>query len=247
MAYDPGFVVRDFEELSPDMVLPTESSLSSSSSSSSTAAEVAVSVASEPAIDSEYFNVGVSPATEEAPSSRTGAKIDEGKDEGTNSKSKKEKRNISMGRLTGALFENILSGIISRHATETPEDLSVEAYPQGSILAMVLLGRFRTDAKVRANRLVFPAIRFSSGTLDVKRMNLNVFGFLPTQVRSASRFLEQFDLIAKDLTFSRHDLLFSPCVRNGLQNLLVRILHDKVQASSIKVSSVDIMVSFCFY
>jgi hypothetical protein len=210
--YGEDFILRNFGQLTPDMVLPKVSPSD---------------------IDSEFFDVAITPSS--------GAAL--------SPVEKQAARNISLARCTGMIFENILTGLIKRNSVDIPENLSVKAFPRGNPVAGLLRGRFSTDAKVEVGRLVFPAIRMSSGTLEVKRLTLNVMGFLqnmgifPSQQRGISRFPKQFDLHADDWTFSRHDLLFSPCIRNGLQRLLVRILRDRgVQSSTIKVTSLDILV-----
>jgi hypothetical protein len=209
---DEKFISRNFEELTPEMVLPK--------------------VGPSGGLDSEFFDVGIT----HAPT----------KNEFVKQPSVSRKQNVSLARVMGGMFENILTGIIVRNAVEEPVDLSVIAVPRGNILSRLLRGRFSTDATVEAGRLIFRNIRISSGTLEIKRMTLNVMGFLPNQrpAQSKTRYPKQFDLHADDLTFSRHDLMFSTCIRNGLQTLLVRILRDRgVLSSSIKVTSLDILVS----
>ena len=58
------------------------------------------------------------------------------------------------------------------------------------------------------------------------------------------RYPKQFDLHIEDLTMSRHDLLFSPCIKNGLRQLLVNVLKDRgLRSNSIRITSIDILVS----
>ena len=58
------------------------------------------------------------------------------------------------------------------------------------------------------------------------------------------RYPKQFDVHIENLTMSRHDLLFSPCVKNGLRRLLVNVLKDRgVSSDSIRITSIDILVS----
>lgn len=167
-------------------------------------------------IDSEFYNVSLGP-TEQV----------------------KANKFIFVSRWTGKILENILTSILQRHATEPPEDLRVQAFPND--MASLLRGQFRTDAKLNVGRLVFPAIRISSGRLEVQRLTLQLGGFLG---QSSTRFPKQFDIHAHDWVFSQQDLLLSPCIRNGLRRLLVRILRDRgVQLSSIQVTSIDVLVS----
>ena len=133
-------------------------------------------------------------------------------------------------------------------------------------------GRLRADAKLNCGRIVFDPIRFSSIKLNMDQVTLNLIGFFQSnevteqkhkhkQVASISshqkdrkgpsntknnnvRYPKQFDLHIEDLTMSRHDLLFSPCVKNGLRRLLINVLKDRgVQSSSIEITSIDILVS----
>jgi hypothetical protein len=162
----------------------------------------------------------------------------------TQTSSTSKSNHISLGRAAGAIAINIfLSGLISRHTIEKPEDLKISASPDGLFTPRFVMGKFVANASIETGRLVFPNIRLSSGRLHIKRIALNWLVFLLNKTKT-SRYASQFDLLAEDWVFSRHDLLFSSCIKNGLRLLLVRILRDKgVDLSSIQISSLDILVS----
>jgi hypothetical protein len=209
-ASDENFILRNFQELTPDMV--------------------GLSKHSDTLLDSEFFNVAIKEASAAPSTTQTSP-----------SSSAFPKRNY-IARGLAMVVKNVLTGLITRHAIEIPEDLEIQATTHSRLVPRLLRGQFSTDAKISVGRLVFPIIRMSSGTLQVKRMTLNLMGFTHKQ---QSRFPKQFDLHGDDLTFSRQDLMFSPCIRNGLRRLLVRLLRDRgVRTSTIKVTSVDILVSF---
>ena len=193
-ASDADFILRNLQELTPDMV-----GLSKTHSNT--------------LLDSEFYNVAIQEAaavpstTQTSPFSSTAFP-----------------KNVSIARGLAMVVENVLTGLITRHAIEIPEDLTIQASTHGQLVPRLLRGEFTTEAKISVGRLVFPIIRMSSGTLQVKRMTLNLLGFTH---KGQSRFPKQFELHADDLVFSRHDLMFSPCIRNGLRRLLVRVLRDR--------------------
>lgn len=259
------FILRNFEDFAPP-----SATVSSRSSSSSRRIHTDV-----PNIDAEFYNVNLVETAKEAlqtsevdmvtkqvaatPGDSIASTV---KPPAIRAKVKA----VFLSRWLGTVFENILTGIIVRNAQDVPEGLHIQAFPKGNAMAALLRGRFRTDAELDVGRLVFPAIRISSGRLEVQRLTLHLWGFLgqqqqpkddrnektkndnksaslDTTVEAPTRFPKQFDLHAHDWTFSRHDLLFSPCIRNGLRRLLVRILRDRgVQSSSIEVTCLDILV-----
>lgn len=56
------------------------------------------------------------------------------------------------------------------------------------------------------------------------------------------RYRNQFDLHAHDCTLTQDDLFESSCVRNGLRNLIRRILKRKhIQAKSVELTSISIL------
>jgi len=228
------FILRNFESITPDMVLLQDDD----NSETFTASPLGV-------IDSEFYDVSITPASKrnsKASATDTAAVAEIPRNS-----------SFSMSRMMGKLVENILTSRIVQHASENPESLSVEVEPLGKALTRLLLrGQFRANAKVSTGRLVFPPIRFSSGKVELERVTLNLLSFLhpsnqnhqqnASSKRGVVRYPKQFDLHIEDLTMSRHDLLFSPCVKNGLRTLLINILRDRgLQSSSIRISSIDIL------
>jgi hypothetical protein len=184
-------------------------------------------------IDAEFYNVNI--VKKSSPEEKQTPVVDP---------STKTNKAIFVSRWLGNLFEIIITGIIQRNAKQAPEGLNIRVEPTGNVMAALVRGRFRTDAEVLVDRLVFPAIRMSGGRLEIKRLTLQLLGFLGEE---GTRFPKQFDLHAHDWIFSKDDLLESPCIRNGLRRLLVRILRDRgVQSSTIQVTSLDILVRMAF-
>jgi hypothetical protein len=215
------FIIRNFQDINPSLVLPVPEEITKDKA--------------EEAIDSEFFDVSITQAPPAGPANALAADTTI-----KTSKSRTPTKNISAGGVMARVTENILTSLIMRVAIDEPEDLQIAVQPRGYVFNRLIRGQFSTDAKIQVGRLVFGNIRMSSGILEIKRMTLNLLGFLSP---SQTRFQNQFDLHADDLTFSRHDLLFSSCIRNGLRRLLVRILRDRgVQTSTIKVNHVDILV-----
>ena len=65
-----------------------------------------------------------------------------------------------------------------------------------------------------------------------------------TKPSSKPRYPKQFDLHIKELKMSRDDLMLSPCVKNGLRQLLINLLRDRgIRSNSIEIASIDILVS----
>jgi len=63
-----------------------------------------------------------------------------------------------------------------------------------------------------------------------------------TKAIGKGRYSKQFDIHIEDLTMSRHDLLFSSCVKNGLRQLLINVLKDRgIRSDSILITSIDIL------
>ena len=184
-------------------------------------------------IDTEFYNVNIvnvsTPVLNGATSSST---------------KKTTGKAIFVSRWLGNIFEIIVTGIIQRNSKEPPQGLEIRVEPKGNIMANLLRGQFRTNAELVVDRLAFPAIRMSGGRLEIKRLTLQLLGFLGQE---GTRFPKQFDLHAHDWIFSKDDLLESPCIRNGLRRLLVRILRDRgIQSSTIQVTSLDILVRVTF-
>jgi hypothetical protein len=232
--YAPGgdkqdFILRNFQELSPNMVFP----------------EVKQGRVN---IEEEFFDVAITTRPTGIAAATVVTSVKEQKHVHPAAKpSTSSGRNLSVSRVMGGILENALMGIITRRSIEPPTDVLVQAQPREGGWNSLIRGKFKTDARIEAGKLVFECIRLSSGSLDVKRLSLNLLGFCSTPsilgLSSSSRFLKQFDLHFHKLTFSQEDILGSSCIHNGLRMLLVRILRDRgVQASSVQVTSVDILV-----
>lgn len=136
---------------------------------------------------------------------------------------------------------------------------------------LLFKGLYRADATLSSGRIVFPNIRFSSVRFELEQVTLNLMGFFSStdsnanqnqdqgrmpqqqqkgqkqkqkrhQATDTVRYPNQFDIHIEDLTMSRHDLLFSSCIKNGLRGLLINILKDRgVRSNSIRITSIDIL------
>jgi hypothetical protein len=232
------FIIQNFHSITPNLVFPAQKESLLLEEEKEEQQETATGAF----VDSEFYDINITPASSSASSPDT-----------LNTK--------KSASLLGNLVENLLTSRIIQHTLEEPENFNIEVEPLDNTFSKLLRGRFRANAKISTGRLVFRPIRFSSGTLKLDEVTLNILGFLQPQSQQPQdvqdigekksrrqssgvvRYPKQFDLHIDDLTMSRHDLLFSPCVKNGLRRLLVNILQDRgVQSSSIRVSSIDIMV-----
>jgi hypothetical protein len=275
---DDNFVARNFDLMVPDAVLPVvQVDQKSCPVPHSLSREVDPEVhrsSNPPIIDSEYFDVSITPAIP-----NTGA-VEETSSAPEPATKSTSPTNTKKG-LVCRLLENILTERIGqRWTTETPTNLKVDIsssiYKYNNIGRLLFKGLFRADATLSSDRIVFPNIRFSSVRLQMEKVTLNLMGFYdnhsqhqrqmqnqrqrnqdqvgrPINTFSAStstkatgkaRYPKQFDLHIEDLTMSRHDLLFSPCIKNGLRQLLINVLKDRgVRSDSIRITSIDILVS----
>jgi hypothetical protein len=234
------FIIQNFHSITPNIAFPAQEESLLLEEEKEEPQETTTGAF----VDSEFYDVNITPASSSASSSSPDT---------LNTK--------KSASLLGNLVENILTSRIIQHTLEDPENFNIEVEPLDNTFSKLLRGRFHANAKVSTGRLVFRPIRFSSGTLKLDEVTLNILGFLQPQSQQPQdvqdigekksrrqssgvvRYPKQFDLHIDDLTMSRHDLLFSPCVKNGLRRLLVNILQDRgVQSSSIRVSSIDIMV-----
>jgi len=148
---------------------------------------------------------------------------------------------VGESRWLGNIVENIITGIIQRNSIESPKGLEIRVQPKGNLVGSLLKGQVGMDAEMVVDQIAFRPIRMSGGRLEIKRLTLQFLGFLGEE---KTRFPKQFDIHAHDLIFSKDDLLESPCIRNGLRQLLVRILRDRagVQSSTIRITSLDVLV-----
>jgi len=268
---DDDFIARNFETINPESVLPvvpqkSKLSLSSSSSSLSLPSQ-SISLDSKAqemdqaagdigyhsklplTIDSEYFDVAIIPAVTVT-------------DNGNASTIAKKGGLPSASKLICRFLENILTDRIgNRWPTEIPEDLTIDVRPslgKYNNIRRLFRGHLCADAKLSSGRIVFHPIRFSSVKLELKQVTLNLMGFFLSNKNKNEqqqqkreqrqhqkqnvRYPQQFDLHIEDLIMTRHDLLFSPCVKNGLRRLLINVLQDRgLQSRSIEITSIDIL------
>ncbi len=148
-------------------------------------------------------------------------------------------------RVARLWFQNVLHGLLCRWAVESPKGLRVRVAPRGNVLGRLLVrGQLRLNAEIDFDRLVFRNICLSGGRISAKRMTLNLWSFAPNMVRfSIPRYQSQFEISATNCTFTQKDLLKSSCIRNGLRNLLIRILKGRgIRPSEVVVTSLDILV-----
>jgi hypothetical protein len=251
--YNEEFILRNFDALYPndvlsDVVVSDKFILQDTMESGTIKSRNSVATVST-VIDSEFYDVAIFPAVPTKPPLQKNIEPQR----------TFRRRSLSLARLMAALIENILTSRIVNSALEAPENFVVQVEPlENTIRRLLLKGQFRANAKISTGRLVFAPIRFSKGSLELEKVTLNLFGFLqqqqPQQQQTVNendfssrddivRYPKQFDIHVHDLTMSRHDLLFSPCVKNGLRRLLINILKDRgVQSSSIRITSIDILV-----
>jgi hypothetical protein len=231
------FILQNFEIVNPEQVLAEVIQSTADIASLSNAQDANIM------IDEEFFDVAITaPTTAPNVQRRT-----------------RRSKNLSLPRLVAGLIESVLTNRILKHSLELPEDLSVQVDPMASRLRRLLLrGQLQANVRLCTGRLVFAPIRFSKGKVELEKVTLNLLGFLQQDKRTPQdnqssqkpanknvvRYPKQFDLHLEDLTMSRHDLLFSPCIKNGLRRLLINILQDRgLQSSSIRITSIDILVS----
>jgi hypothetical protein len=146
-----------------------------------------------------------------------------------------DSRGSPVTRLTRGWAETALTTLLDRWSKGMHENLSIICAPQGNVMELVK-GYFRCDAVVEFDRIAFPCIQMSGGRLESHRLALNLYRFKPIS-KPIPRFPDQFDLEAHDMLFKEEDLFGSPCIRNGLQKLLMRILRGR----GLTVTNVDIL------
>ena len=269
---DSDFVIQDFESMAPNTVLPiVEVSHHSPPTSPKVlspeqSGKKAHSLSSPPVIDSEYFDVTITPAisiTETVEDTSPNAPI-------TSDTRDQQKRGMVCKMLQNVLLERFGE----RWPIETPQNLNVEVRESpdnyNNVLRLLFRGLFRADATLSADRIVFPAIRFSGVKIQMEKVTLNLMGFfvdkskegiqldvdvqhgpypkqfhhhqqrplktVSTKPSSKPRYPKQFDLHIDELTMSRDDLMFSPSVKNGLRHLLTNILKDR----GIRSNSIEV-------
>ena len=285
VAYETGnedndFVIQNFDSMVPKTVLsvvdlthhnpPTSPKVLSPEQRGTKAHSLSV----QPVIDSEYFDVAITPAisnTEIAEDTSPDSPI-------TSDIRDQQKRGMVCRMLQNVLLERFGE----RWPIETPENFSVDVRESpdnyNNVLRLLFRGLFRADATLSADRIAFPAIRFSGIKIQMEKVTLNLMGFfvdkskedsqldvdvqhgpypkqlhhhqhrplytVSTKPSSKPRYPKQFDLHIEELKMSREDLMLSPCVKNGLRQLLINILRDRgIRSNSIEITSIDILVS----
>jgi hypothetical protein len=157
--------------------------------------------------------------------------------------------------ITKNTFESILHKRLHRWSRGQNVGMDVQCHPSAENNPLHLArGRFVCDASLYFDQITFGnAIRFSGGTLDVQRLRLNLWRFVGTTgiageligkriKRGGPRYLNQFDLIAHNITMTQDDLYQSHCIRNGLESLLSRILTNRgITPKEVKIETISIL------
>jgi hypothetical protein len=145
-------------------------------------------------------------------------------------------------RVARTWYQNIITDLLDRWSKGSHVNLNVKCEPAPMSL---LRGHIRCDAVVDFDRMIFGAIRMSGGRLEAHRLAVNLWSFTPDMIPTTPpRFPNQFDFVATNITFTQEDLFESNCIRNGLSNLLRRILRQTgVSSSTVSIKSIEILPS----
>lgn len=148
-------------------------------------------------------------------------------------------------RMTKSYFESLLRGLFHRWSVKPARSLSVDVQPKRFVMTQLVRGKLKANAKVEFRDFVTAPIQLSSGSVEARRLTLNLWSFTPDYLRQGiRRYPSQFDFHFNDLVFSEDDLIKSRSIRNGLQRLLTRILKGAgVSSNQVKVTSIRILVS----
>eukprot|EP00814_Leptocylindrus_danicus_P001544 CAMPEP_0116040198 /NCGR_PEP_ID=MMETSP0321-20121206/24191_1 /TAXON_ID=163516 /ORGANISM="Leptocylindrus danicus var. danicus, Strain B650" /LENGTH=546 /DNA_ID=CAMNT_0003519917 /DNA_START=427 /DNA_END=2068 /DNA_ORIENTATION=- len=95
------------------------------------------------------------------------------------------------------------------------------------LFCAILRGEIRSDVRVDFDRLAFSNLKISAGgRIDVNCCSLSLLSLVPhvNNLYPGRRFTRPFEFRAQGCTLTQDDILESTCLRNGLQNLLNRIL-----------------------
>jgi hypothetical protein len=143
-------------------------------------------------------------------------------------------------RVARVWYQNIITDLLDRWSKGSHVNLKVKCEPTPMSL---FRGHIRCDACVDFDRIIFGAIRVSGGRLEAHRLAVNLWSFTPDTIPAAPpRFPNQFDFVASNITFTQEDLFESRCIRNGLSNLLRRILKQAgVSSSTVSINSIEIL------
>mmetsp|Transcript_27005 Transcript_27005/g.39111 ORF Transcript_27005/g.39111 Transcript_27005/m.39111 type:complete len:657 (+) Transcript_27005:148-2118(+) len=148
------------------------------------------------------------------------------------------------------LLQRTIQVLLCRWSVFPPHKLTIVSNPRGNILSrLISRGEILSDVQINFERLVFHNLRMSGGRIDIKRMSLKILANVPSLRRvlgnkKIHRFPSPFEFHAQDCIFTQDDILQSPCIQNGIQNLLNHILNKSgfLSATSVTVSSVKILV-----
>ena len=148
-----------------------------------------------------------------------------------------EKNGSLLALVSRKSIRNFLYDLLDGWSEGKHLDMNVQVDPDSSMIELLGWGYIRAKASVDFSRISFPALQMSHGRIEAHRIALNLYSFLPGH----TRFPDQFDFLAKNVTFSQEDLFGSDCIRRGLRSLLRRILkqNENVESSSISNISVD--------
>lgn len=142
-------------------------------------------------------------------------------------------------------FESLLLGLFQRWSLEPAQNFKVTVEPKGNVVRRILRGKVKADMEITFSKLVLKPIQLSSGSIQAKRLLLNLWSFTPDLVRKgAIRYPAQFDFHLTDCVFTEKDLFRSRSIRNGLQRLLGRVLtRAGVSSTQVVVNSIRLLVS----
>lgn len=146
-----------------------------------------------------------------------------------------------MNRLFKHWFEGMLRDLVHRRSIQPPQGLKVSVEPQAN---KMLRGKVQTDAEVSFGKLVTAPIQLSGGSVQAKRLAMNLWSFTPDLMRqgAARRYAQQFDFHFNDCIFTEDDLIQSRSIRNGLQRLLARVLtRAGVSTNHVTVKSIRLL------
>lgn len=152
--------------------------------------------------------------------------------------------------VTRNVFQNIAAKQLNKLSSGGVENNVVQCFPSVSETNLwnLVRGYFHCDASIAIHDPIRfgSAIRFSSGILEVKRLRVNLWRFCRrrNQLRTTARprYLQQFDFLAHNVTMSQEDLYQSSCIRNGLIQLLTRILTNRgLSPKEISIESISIL------
>uniref|UniRef100_A0A7S1Z9Q4 Uncharacterized protein n=2 Tax=Ditylum brightwellii TaxID=49249 RepID=A0A7S1Z9Q4_9STRA len=149
------------------------------------------------------------------------------------------------------LLQRTIQVLLCRWSVFPPHKLTIVSNPRGNILSrLISRGEILSDVQINFERLVFHNLRMSGGRIDIKRMSLKILANVPSLRRVLGNkkihcFPSPFEFHAQDCIFTQDDIIQSPCIRNGIQNLLNHILNKSgfLSATSVTVSSVKILSS----